>query len=1840
MAIYHYHREIGKRAGGKNAVFAVAYIRGEKRSCDKIEQTKDFTNKENVVYKNTLLPVDAPEWARNIRHQNVKDSQGITHQDKTGEQFSNYAWNQIEFIENRCDSQLYYHDDIALPNDLKLEDAILLTEEFVQNELCQNGFFCDVAIHWDEGNHHIHVIFPTRPLSEAGFDKKHRFTRQQLSNEVVRVRTSWADYANRKMQECGIQQRIDHRSYQERGIDLTPTVKVGKFKYAEMDVIAQRKQNENRLIALDNAKKIIDNPHILTQKLTQEHVIFSGEIVREESLKVVSIIENTCFDSQYGKDETQVIADNILNLLQDEFHILNEKQIKSIVLDKSKDNDLFDELYQRVITHDDIMYLGLGDDGREHFVSRRAFEMESRIISNVAFLSETSLSSCRYETAKAISSDFGLNESQQRAIVHLTSNKDIALVCGYAGTGKTYLLNAAKKVWDEQNLKVIGLSTSGKATAGLEDETGIKSYTIAGFLKGVQSGKIVIDSKTILVMDEMGMTSMDDMDEVLKIVRAQGAKFTGVGDIEQTQPVGRGASFRAMVEEVGAVYLDEIVRQKVDWQKEATFYFETNQTAKGLVLYEEHGRIHFLSKDDEAQENLLTDWITRASKQDNKSLDGLVIAAFTNEAVDTLNAKAREKLIEQGLLDRGINIGGRHIAVGERLLFTKNDYEVGYRNGHFATVNEIKEDALLVTLDNGKQINLSFKALKNYRYGYAATIHKLQGYTGNETFLMVDGRNWDRHKLLVGGSRHRHDLNIYASKDSFSHTQELTEVLSRHGLNDTLYDYPVSYAARRGYDMEQAANKAAGKLSRVKEKIYDGLSYLFNLQDAVEAETHKKTYQLSRKEIEKRRQDAVIVAEFSDNRMEVAALLKSDAEASQDTVYRLRMENGKLAETILNNPSYFKLACERNRITTETLKQSLDFYQRAEMVHRLSAQYINGETISYRDAYLLTESMKAFYPHVCMVIKDSNDRNAFLNHITHESHVLRRDKALEAFGVAIRSEINAVMRYIQLNYQINQLFDKSKVLPDDEKQTLFSLLQERDHQAYGLKNCEKADELIQFFHLEKERVEQHASSYQDRLKVIEFESLQNTGFNGAGVLKKQHLAHRFKKDMSRFSKHIQAALKEGFKSVNLENWHYEQRLKKTKSSVEIKKSLKQVKDYKVAASSAYQAWRKAFSCQQKYSEGHKKRILTAQGFTYQRMRQAHTIMENLSSHLAVLSSQNVDTKRVAQDARVVEYIERYRKETKEPLKLHMAHYMMMNMKQYRAGLAYLGLEQEVFEKTAHYRYLKTLKTAQSSELKQLIRMAYCYKKQVIEAAVLFKQYKHYQAKGIQPVSEQVIVNQAFSNRNQMASEIASLIKQHPQMSVNLDALKLDMKKINQQAASYHLAKNKKSARTFKDDKETAIPAYHQITSVKGTAKPLNYTSAEKMIKENYGLASVDLSDLMFDESNKTLLLPLATDFSGKVNYTAMPLDNMTQPLQNASGGFYLANQPEQIKIVYVTQNLLDAKAIAVVEPEAMVVMTSPDSLSILSDQLEKASIRPERVIIAADNHTEQTKRETALKAKSFSDKGAAIYLAKGRITENASHGFIYEAFARAEKIRGVESCVHSIKLDPAKAEKATLKSRFNKLLRQKRFDEKSLEAKNRPLSFQPLPYYMTLTQSEKEAILQYLTAHQDFKANDSLQSARERLHQAKAVRNIISNKIKQLSLHPQYRYLNKELSSSEIKQRIQRHGEISISDFKAITAHINQVIIDKKTEEVLEKYTKGLKDRISSEKLQKLFNQEQVQLIKEISLDNTLNVEEKSSANFAKSSNSQKVQLIRTIERSLSSRVKGTNLDSEQDRDR
>lgn len=1351
MAIYHYHRNIGKRAAGKNAVFAAAYIRGEKRTCDRTGITNDFSDKEEVIYANTFIPDDAPLWARDLRNKMIVDDNDSKQRDEFGLSFSTYAWKQIEFVERRVDSRLYFHDDIALPKELNKEQCIDLVDDFVKSSLAINGIFCDVAIHWDNDNPHLHVLMPMRKLTDEGFSKKIRLTKPELTQEIKRIRVAWSTAANQKLQSLGLNERIDHRSYKDRGVALAPTVKIGKFNHLDDSHINDRKVTENKLIKKSNAFSIQQDPNIISVKILQEKMSFNDKDVENEIARYLTKDSPKLSEGIIEKP-TDKIIEKILAFLHSDESIFNTKSLKNKLRNSIDSEDERERIYKEIISHESIYSLGLGEDGRQHFVGKQAFDLEKSLLRDTHFLSTKSTFKISKRRVRDIGDRFGLNQAQQRALLHITRSGNVSVVCGYAGTGKTYMMKAAKTVWDEAGFTVMGLSMSGKAVAGLESDTGIESKTIHSFLQAIKNKTIlideediknqqvltdkklikqtkpIIDNKTILVMDEMGMTSLDDMQAVIEIARKTGAKFTGVGDIEQTQPVGRGAPQRAMVEAVGAVYLDTIIRQEEAWMRDATMLFETNQTAAGFALYEERGFVHLHETDLIAMQNAVDKWYEMTQYSSNVQFKDCMITAFKNETVDSLNLMARQTLEISGALESGVAVstdfGQINIAVGERLLFTKNDYTTQVKNGDFATVLALNEKTMRVQLDSGNTIDVSLEKFKQFKYGYAATVHKLQGYTGKHINALIDGEGWDRHKFLVAATRHKLSLNIHASNDTFASLTHVKDLVSRHGLNDILYDFPVAYAERRGFDLNDSAIKASGLIQKSKAKLVDAVGFLFNYQSVIEQ--GESGFTIEQDVIVKRRQDAVLVAEFSDNRVELAmklALLNSRPDTEkpiiQQEIYALQLRNGEIATRIKANPTHFTVAVERNRIRAETLDTAALFYTRYERVKSLVEAHQSSPIHNPDLAFQIVNDIKAHFGHVCHLIEDKTARNTFLGALEECADHHRRETALDIFGVANRALINTAMRYKTLDYEVGALLKETNL---KDKQSLYEASTTRDKLASELKASPNYEAMATHFAIKSERVDKHAQKYQDRLFVKAFAALPDSN-RTCGNLAKQAAAHRIKLAPKQFGIFINEFLPDGWKSVNLENWLFEHRQMIGFSSPEFKQSLRRVQRYKVAASAAYQQWQKAIERNKRQSPHKIHGFKQAQGMTWARALLAHDIMKNLPAHVAALSLEKVDTIKLHQQSIQVDYLNRYRTETRDTLKLHMANYIHENLKSFQAGLAVYGLYQDVKERAAHFAYLKRVKDAPNLEMKALIRLALDYQEKKMEAGKVWGQVK-------------------------------------------------------------------------------------------------------------------------------------------------------------------------------------------------------------------------------------------------------------------------------------------------------------------------------------------------------------------------------------------------------------------------------------------------------------------------------------------------------------------------------------
>ena len=237
MALFHFHVTQVKRSAGQSVVASAAYRAGEKLHSEYYGETSDFTHKGGVVCTDIFLPPQAP----------------TEYQDRAT------LWNAVEKAERGKKAQLAYSFDIALQNELSMEENIALARQFVSEQLVSRGMIADFAIHQpdkeDGGipNPHFHILCPIRPIKPDGKWGCKQRRRYRLDGDGNRImgkdgkplfdavpttdwgtpetlehwREAWAAMVNSKFEEKGLPCRVDHRSYERQGVDTLPTIHEG-----------------------------------------------------------------------------------------------------------------------------------------------------------------------------------------------------------------------------------------------------------------------------------------------------------------------------------------------------------------------------------------------------------------------------------------------------------------------------------------------------------------------------------------------------------------------------------------------------------------------------------------------------------------------------------------------------------------------------------------------------------------------------------------------------------------------------------------------------------------------------------------------------------------------------------------------------------------------------------------------------------------------------------------------------------------------------------------------------------------------------------------------------------------------------------------------------------------------------------------------------------------------------------------------------------------------------------------------------------------------------------------------------------------------------------------------------------------------------------------------------------------------------------------------------------------------------------------------------------------------------------------------------------------------------
>ena len=753
-----------------------------------------------------------------------------------------FLWNEVERVENRINSQLCKDVVLALPKELDLVQQIELSRRFANKHFVENGLACDVAIHdGGDGNPHAHILVTMRRIEGSNFaSHKARDLNPKFAKGVVVE----GDYWNAQWHE------FQNDYFQEHQLDLT-----------------------------------VDLNHLISEKHEGRNRDESNHYVHEENKLIQAAREEIALHD----------VDNLINQISLTHSVFTRRDIEKLLFKtiRSEENSSFYlSQVEKTLSHQDVICLGANDRGIDCYTTRHQYIAEGKLLDNVEQLQKRSNHVFNQEPTQFIQ-QYDLNSEQKEAFSYITQGKDISVLIGRPGVGKSYLLKPIKDYYVANNCRVIGTSLSAKVAKALQAETGIQSYTIASLTYQLSNQKMELSSNDILVIDEAGMVDFANIAYLLEEVTKAGAKVILVGDPDQLRPIHKGEIFRGIAQHAGYIELDQIRRQRHEGDRMASLALAKGGVGSAIAHYEQRNALHFADNPKEAITSLVNDW-QKSITTINDSKENIMLA-FTRASVLALNEQTREVLREKNILsheevtwqrvtdrfnkpiDPNEPIQEMQIALGERILLRKNDKLLGVRNGDMAIVESLNTHNLTARLDSGELVILPV-TYKYIDYGYALTVHKAQGMTVDNASVLIDSHYWDRNLSFVAMTRHRENLNIYADKEQHPNINALSKTLSRSVTKDNVIDWPLDLAIRHGFESDSLAGRVINHLAGLGQKIKEKYNYIVNYEAYIRQKMAKSS-------IESKTQFSVVarkVANYLDEQSQYLSLRRKVTKQAEE----------------------------------------------------------------------------------------------------------------------------------------------------------------------------------------------------------------------------------------------------------------------------------------------------------------------------------------------------------------------------------------------------------------------------------------------------------------------------------------------------------------------------------------------------------------------------------------------------------------------------------------------------------------------------------------------------------------------------------------------------------------------------------------------------------------------------------------------------------------------------------------------------------------------------------------------------------------------------------------------
>jgi len=404
--------------------------------------------------------------------------------------------------------------------------------------------------------------------------------------------------------------------------------------------------------------------------------------------------------------------------------------------------------------------------------------------------------------------------AQRKIIDHLGMGGRIGVAIGVAGSGKSTLLKPLVRAWRDDGRDVYGIALAWRQSDDLA-EGGIEARNtraVASFLQAIKVGRLSLDRKSVVVIDEVGLLGTRQLNEILAVQKKDGFQLVMLGDPKQMQSVEAGSVIELLRRALGEGNMPELVssvRQKDADERETVLMFRNGQTDGAVRRKDANGTLQIVPGGyREAIEHVAELWEQRQHANRDRAGFAISVSAPTNAQAHDVSLAIRERRKKLGdigadkITVRATDSEGTHdyslaLAPGDRVrLFKRTNAKfdgtgtignIG-RNGTVLEITEAHDKGLVLRNAAGKEGLVAWSTLKDERngrfllaYGDALTTNTAQGTTVTEHIhaIPAGSRLVSAFGAYTSGSRHREQSFIVTSEGA-----ERAEIVARRPLGD------------------------------------------------------------------------------------------------------------------------------------------------------------------------------------------------------------------------------------------------------------------------------------------------------------------------------------------------------------------------------------------------------------------------------------------------------------------------------------------------------------------------------------------------------------------------------------------------------------------------------------------------------------------------------------------------------------------------------------------------------------------------------------------------------------------------------------------------------------------------------------------------------------------------------------------------------------------------------------------------------------------------------------------------------------------------------------------------